>query len=101
MTVPKRPAAPPRSPWSSGSFYLVVLLVAVLLVCAAARMVPLWIVPVLLIAALLALTIVGAFQLRQDDRLSEKGFLTLMALAFRQLPLLARAKGKGGPRELD
>src|SRR5438874_2249118 len=80
MSTGKRRVAQDRSPWASGTFYLLVLVVAVVLACAAARLVALWLVPVLLIAALLALTVVGALQLKQDDRISEKGFLALMAL---------------------
>jgi hypothetical protein len=36
--------------------------------------------------SLLAVSIVGAFQLRQDERLSEENFLKLMALSFKYLP---------------
>lgn len=33
--------------------------------------------------------------MKQDERLSEQGFLKLMALAFRQLPLLGKLAKTG------
>jgi hypothetical protein len=43
---------------------------------------------------LIGVTIIGAFQLRQDSRLSEEGFLSLMQATLRQFPLLRRQTGK-------
>ena len=58
------------------------------LLLVAANTIPLWILPVIVIGALLALSIIGAFQLRQDERLTQKNFLELMILTFKRLPLL-------------
>jgi hypothetical protein len=41
---------------------------------------------VVIIGAFLAIAIVGAFQLRHDRSLSEKNFLSLMALTFKRIP---------------
>lgn len=89
----RRAAARLRSPWLTGSFYLLVLIVAAAILLVAARVVPVWTVPVIALTSLLAVAIVGAFQLRQDDRLGEREFVELMALTLKRLPLLAR-----GPR---
>lgn len=54
---------------------------------------------VVIIGALLATGVVGAMQLRNDDRLSEDNFLKLMIESYKRLPLL---KGAGGSNnELD
>ena len=93
-----------RSPWTSGAFYLIVLIVATAAAAFAARVSPLWTAPFVLIAGLLGLTVVGALQLRQDDRLSQRHFLALMAMAFRRLPLLSNRRSTAASeakRELD
>ena len=43
---------------------------------------------VVIIGALLAIGVIGAMQLRNDDRLSEASFLTLMIESYKRLPLL-------------
>jgi Flp pilus assembly protein TadB len=43
---------------------------------------------VVIIGALLAIGVLGALQLRNDDRLSEESFLKLMVEAYKRLPLL-------------
>jgi len=43
---------------------------------------------VVIIGALLAIGVIGALQLRNDDRLSEESFLTLMIESYKRLPLL-------------
>jgi Flp pilus assembly protein TadB len=86
-------AAPPRtspSPWLSGSFYLVVFLMVFALVSVAGHWLPIYALPLVLIGGILALSIIGAFQLRQDERLSEDNFVKLMALSFKYLPWLRR-----------
>jgi hypothetical protein len=42
--------------------------------------------PFVIIGTLLGVSIIGAFQLRQNERVSEKTFLSLMSLALRHLP---------------
>ena len=43
---------------------------------------------VVIISALLAIGVIGAMQLRNDDRLSEESFLKLMIESYKRLPLL-------------
>jgi hypothetical protein len=56
-----------------------------------------WVLPVVIVGGLLLVTVVGAFQLRHDAKLSEKGFVSLMALTLKQLPLFSKLTA-GGPR---
>jgi len=45
-------------------------------------------VPLLVIGAILLFGIVGAFQLRNDDRLKEENFLKLVFMVYKRLNLL-------------
>lgn len=83
----------PRNPWVSGSFYLIATVIVVTLFLVVAKTVHFVILPIVIIGALLMVSIIGAFQLRQDKALSEKNFLTLMFLTFKQLPFIRRKYG--------
>src|SRR5690606_3736110 len=76
----------PRSAWANGLFYLTVFVVVILGLGILANSVPFWTLVVVLITAVIVIPIIGAFQLRQDDRLTEKSFLELMRLVIKQLP---------------
>jgi hypothetical protein len=77
-----------QNPWISGSFYViaVVLLMTVLAVISAN--VPWYALIFVIIGGLLTIAIVGALQLRQDERLSEENFITLMIESIKRLSLL-------------
>ena len=77
-----------NSPWLSGSFYLFSIIVLVALFSVIGANLPWHILVIALIGGLLAISIIGAFQLRNDDSLSEKNFLSLMVETFKRLPLL-------------
>jgi hypothetical protein len=61
---------------------MVVLLIA-------AKSLPAWNFPVVLVGGLVAVVVIAAFQLRQDERLSEENLLTLIRLTFKKLPVIA------------
>jgi len=92
----RMPPHKPNNPWVSGSFYLFVVLVAGSGLLASAKILPLVALPIIVVGAVVALAIVGAFQLRNDDRLKEESFLKLMAISFKYLPILRRRDTKGG-----
>lgn len=48
---------------------------------------PLWALPIVVVGVALVVSIVGVLQLRQDDRLSEIGFVRLMGDTLKLLPL--------------
>lgn len=79
-----------RNPWTSGSFYLAAAVVLAGLMAVIANTIPLWTFPIVVIASVTLLSVVGAFQLRQDERLSERSFLELMTMSFTNLPALLR-----------
>ncbi len=110
---PSTPA--PRDPWPAGSFFLIAFLVAFLVIAGVLalsgtnhfwRSMPLvfFVAPPAamgVVGALLAVGIVGALQLRQDDRLAEEPFVRLMIASYKRLPLLRGGRedpeDKGGP----
>src|SRR6266404_6760994 len=90
-------ASRPRpSPWLSGSFYLLSAIVVVAILLVAARLLPVLVLPGVFISSVILLAVIGAFQLRHDDRLNEKSFLALMALSFRALPWI-RSRSAADP----
>jgi hypothetical protein len=86
----KEPPRPIRSPWASGSFYLVAVVVMFALLGVIGSLLPIWVLPLIIVGGLLAVSIIGALQLRQDERLSDESFLKLMALALERLPLVRK-----------
>jgi hypothetical protein len=80
-------ASRPRSPWFSGSFYLVVGVVIGALVIIIAARVPWYAVPMIVLPILMLSAVIGALQLRHDERLTEQTFLRLMARSMRHPPL--------------
>lgn len=88
-----------RSPWFSGLFYLTATVVIVVLLLVVSRTAPWWAFPVVVVGGVLLVSIVGAFQMRQDDRLSERGFVRLMGDALRRLPLVIARSPKTGTGE--
>ena len=81
----RTPSVPLRGPWSSGSFYLFALVVITALISVVNDRVPLVILPFVIIGGLLGVVIIGALQLRHDEKLSEAGFLTLMKEALKRM----------------
>jgi internalin A len=80
-----------NNPWKAGSFYLVAFVV-VAVVLALIGIYVSWIaVPVVLIAALLAITVIGAMQLRNDVRLKDESFVKLIIEFYKRLPLLRKS----------
>jgi hypothetical protein len=75
-------------PWASGSFYLLAILLTLALLGVLASGVRVWMLPVLVVGGVLGLSVIGGLQLRQDGALSERGFIELMGLTLRQLPVV-------------
>lgn len=88
------PSATERSPWFSGSFYLVAFLLTLVTVALISNSAPLWALPLGAVTALIAVAVVGALELRRSGHLSETNFLKLMAKAIAQLPNLLKGKVK-------
>jgi LSD1 subclass zinc finger protein len=90
----RRAAATLRSPWLTGTFYVFVLIVIAAILLVAASLLPYWALPIVAVGCLLGVSIIGAFQLRHDDRLAEENFIELMRMTIKQIPQLSGAGGK-------
>jgi internalin A len=88
-----------RSAWANGSFYVFVFAVVIAGLAIVARTVPLYTLAIVLVAGGIFVPIIGAFQLRQDDWLSEKSFMELMKMAIGQLPLIGKLARRSKPEE--
>nr|AAU84033.1 leucine-rich-repeat protein [uncultured archaeon GZfos35D7] len=88
------PSPPPgtehANPWISGSFYLVAAVAIMTVIAVIIKYVSWYAIPVVIIGGVVFIAVIGALQLRQDKRLSEASFLTLVRETFKQLPLLKK-----------
>lgn len=83
-----------NNPWISGSFYLFLAVVILAGLAVIANVVHWSLLPIIIIGGALLIGIIGAFQLRNDDKLKEEGFLKLMGETYKRLPLLNQSKSK-------
>jgi hypothetical protein len=84
----------PPSPWISGSFYLAVFLVIIAALAVVGHVIPIIALPAIIIGGIIALAVIGAFQMRQDEKLSQENFLKLMTLSLKYLPWIRRREEK-------
>lgn len=87
-TVINNNMIPKNNPWSSGLFYLFLAIIPLVTISTIAQFIDWYILPIVIIGAILIIGIVGAFQLKNDDKLSEKSFVELMKATYKSLPLL-------------
>jgi internalin A len=85
-----------NNPWISGSFFLVTFIVMIIASALVGIYVSWLALPVVLIAGLLGIAIIGGLQLKNDQRLSDESFITLMGESLKRLPLL---KGEESSKE--
>ncbi len=83
---------PINNPWISGSFYLLAAVIVLTLLMVIAKMISPFALPIIIIGGLIIFSIIGAFQLKNDDRLSDKSFISLMGLTFKQIPFIRSNK---------
>jgi hypothetical protein len=83
-----------KSAWANGSFYLFVFVVVIAGIGFLGKQLSFPVFCVVVIGGILFVPIIGALQLRQDDRLQEENFLELMKLTIGQLPLIGNILGK-------
>lgn len=76
--------------WFTGSFYLAVAVIVMTMFMVIAQNVDIFALPIVIIGSLIMVSVISAFQLRNDKCLAEKNILSLMLLSFQQLPLIGR-----------
>ena len=88
----KKPKMKKNNPWLSGSFYLIAVIVILSGLGVLSNTVVWYLFPIVLIAGILIVGLVGILQLRNDDRMSDKSFASLLKETYRRLPLLSQIK---------
>ncbi|MEB3122172.1 MAG: COR domain-containing protein [Snowella sp.] len=77
-----------KSAWANGSFYLFVFVVVVAGIGFLGKQLDFIVLCVVIIAGVLFVPLIGALQLKQDDRLKDESFLALMKMVIGSLPLI-------------
>lgn len=77
-----------KSSWANGLFYLFAFVVIVGVIGFFAQKLDLLTLALIVVAGIIAVPVIGAFQLKMDKRLSDKTFTSLMKMVLAQLPLI-------------
>jgi GTPase SAR1 family protein len=85
-----KPEVQVKLPWAyrNGMFYLLAFEIVFFSVAIFAGILPLYSLIVAVVATVFFLILIGVFQLRMDERLSEKSFVELVEIVVKQLPVL-------------
>jgi len=83
-----------NNPWISGSFYLFIAVIVVTGLAVLSNTIHWALLPVVLIGSILIIMTIGILQLRNDDKISDKSFQSLVIETYKHLPLLKRNKNK-------
>lgn len=83
-----------NNPWISGSFYLLLAVVVIAGLAVLSNIVHWALLPIIIIGGILLIMIVGILQLKNDDRISDKSFQSLVIETYKRLPLLNRLNTK-------
>ncbi|MEB3191813.1 MAG: COR domain-containing protein [Snowella sp.] len=89
--IEKSPDSQPvkvKSAWANGSFYLFVFVVVVAGIGFLGKQLDFIVLCVVIIAGVLFIPLIGALQLKQDDRLKDESFVALMKMVIGSLPLI-------------
>ncbi|UXE61268.1 MAG: ADP-ribosylation factor-like protein [Woronichinia naegeliana WA131] len=91
-----------KSAWANGSFYLFVFVVVVAGIGFLGKQLDFIVLCVVIIAGVLFVPLIGALQLKQDDRLKDESFLALMKMVIGSLPLIGNPlRGILNPQKED
>jgi GTPase SAR1 family protein len=91
-----------KSAWANGSFYLFVFVVVVAGIGFLGKQLDFIVLCVVVIAGVLFIPLIGALQLKQDDRLKDESFLALMKMVIGSLPLIGNPlRGILNPQKED
>lgn len=83
-----------NNPWISGSFYLTVAIIAIAGLAVLSNLVHWSLFPFIIIGGVLLIGIVGVLQLKNDDKITDKSFVSLITETYKRLPLIGQRKIK-------
>jgi hypothetical protein len=91
-----------KSAWANGSFYLFVFVVVIAGISFLGKQLDFIVLCIVVIAGVLFVPLIGALQLKQDDRLQDESFLALMKMVIGSLPLIGNPlRGILNPQKED
>jgi hypothetical protein len=83
-----------NNPWISGSFYLILAIIIIIGLAVLSHLVHWTLFPIIIIAGILFIGLVGILQLKNDDKISDKSFVSLIVETYKRLPLIGNKKQK-------
>lgn len=82
------------SAWANGLFYIFAFVVIIATLSFVADKFTVGTLGIIILAGMLIVPTIGALQLMQDDRITQKNFLKLMGMVIQNLPLIGKFIGK-------
>jgi hypothetical protein len=83
-----------NNPWISGLFYLTVAIIVIIGLAVLSNFVHWTLLPIIIISGILLIGLVGTLQLKNDDKITDKSFVSLITETFKRLPLIGQRKAK-------
>ncbi len=88
-----------ESIWINGSFFITLFIIIITSIITVLKLLPAVVLPLIIIGVMLLYSVVGAFILRSNGDLSEKSFLELMAMSFKNIKYLFRQNDSDLPQK--
>ena len=79
-----------NNPWLSGSFYLFLVVIVIATLGVLAQSVHWALLPIIIIGGILLIGLIGIFQLKNDDKITDKSFVSLVKETYKRLPLISK-----------
>ena len=80
--------SPKNNPWKSGSFYIIVSILILLVIAIIASQFEISILLIICIASLFLILLIALLQLKNDDKITDKTFLNLCKELLKKITLI-------------
>ena len=80
--------SPKNNPWNSGSFYIIVSILILLVIAIIASQFEISILLIICIASLFLILLIALLQLKNDDKITDKTFLNLCKELLKKITLI-------------
>lgn len=83
-----------NNPWISGTFYLFLALMVIAALGVLSQSVHWMLFPMIIIGGILLIGLIGILQLKNDDKIMDKSFVSLIKETYKRLPLIGNNNKK-------
>ena len=83
-----------NNPWISGSFYLFLAVIIIVALAVLSQSVHWMLFPIIIIGGVLLIGLIGILQLKNDDKITDKSFVSLIKDTYKRLPFIGDNKRK-------